>query len=325
MASDLETALIKCMNYSGREMVRRPEWGDVNFDHISADLDRFFSTCSELTESPFKDLPPTRSRRASTELGRVLTALEKIDRFGEPYDGETPYETRNRIVHDAKFNIDEFLGWIGPWITRLNEKRPDAQVGDAFSSREEFDAFLNAKRKEIDVLSNEFRKFLGKFGASNFAKSFDEEAVRQVDAAQKWLIATVATFVITLCSGIAALYWNVGSEQTTVQTVIQLVKTLAIMGMLLTSALWCGKIYRALRHQSAVNRHRYLSLQTFEAFISAATDPSIKDAVLMEATKTIFTHVQTGYLEAGRDGSGQDSKTIEILRSSGSGRKPDDA
>ena len=86
--------------------------------------------------------------------------------------------------------------------------------------------------------------------------------------------------------------------------------------VLFTATLWCGKTFKALKHLSTVNRHRALSLQTFQAFSHAASDDPTKDAVLMEATRAIFGSTPTGYLDA-KGGSESDLKIIEIARTLG--------
>ena len=90
----------------------------------------------------------------------------------------------------------------------------------------------------------------------------------------------------------------------------------AVIAVLFTGTVWCGRIYRALIHQAAVNRHRALSLKTFQAFVRATDDPVVRDAVLMAATRTVFGSVPTGLVE---HSGGQDAglNFFEYNRSAG--------
>ena len=72
---------------------------------------------------------------------------------------------------------------------------------------------------------------------------------------------------------------------------------IALLALLFTATVWCSKNYRALKHQVTVNKHRALSLQTFQAFVGATKDPRTKDAVLMEATRAIFGNTATGFAD----------------------------
>lgn len=90
----------------------------------------------------------------------------------------------------------------------------------------------------------------------------------------------------------------------------------AIIAVLFTGTVWCGRIYRALAHQATVNRHRALSLKTFQAFVKSTEDPLVRDSVLAAATKTVFGVVPTGLVDhTGGEESGV--KFVEFGRSSG--------
>jgi hypothetical protein len=71
-------------------------------------------------------------------------------------------------------------------------------------------------------------------------------------------------------------------------------------------------------HQAVTNRHRALSLQTFQAFSAAASDDETRNAVLTETTRSIFASTASGYIDTE---SGQDSpmKIVEISRTLGGG------
>lgn len=86
-----------------------------------------------------------------------------------------------------------------------------------------------------------------------------------------------------------------------------------ILGLLFTSTVWCGRLYKAARHQSAINKHRANALRTFQACTKAASDDDARNAVLMETTKSIFAMTQSGYLEneAVPDGG---LKIVEVVK-----------
>lgn len=49
-------------------------------------------------------------------------------------------------------------------------------------------------------------------------------------------------------------------------------------------------------HLYTLNKHRENSLKSFQAFVQATTDPKTKDAVLLQATRSIFESGDTGYI-----------------------------
>jgi hypothetical protein len=93
---------------------------------------------------------------------------------------------------------------------------------------------------------------------------------------------------------------------------------LAVLAIFFAGTLWCGKIYKALLHQAAINRHRALSIQTFQAFSHAAADDGTKDAVLLEATRAVFGNVPTGFLDGATGGGTSGMQILEIARQGGS-------
>ena len=70
-----------------------------------------------------------------------------------------------------------------------------------------------------------------------------------------------------------------------------------------------------------VNKHRQNALTTFETFSNASgSDTQTKNAVLIEATHTIFSNQQTGYMTADKDQESS-SKIIEIIKGTASVKK----
>ena len=80
------------------------------------------------------------------------------------------------------------------------------------------------------------------------------------------------------------------------QSVQMAIPKLFVFSVLLATV-WCGKTYRAYRHNAVVNRHRQNALATFQTFAKAAVDQATKDAVLLQATQCIFSQQPTGYIQ----------------------------
>jgi hypothetical protein len=84
--------------------------------------------------------------------------------------------------------------------------------------------------------------------------------------------------------------------------------------LMLSGTAWCGKIYKALMHQSAIHKLRALDLQTFQAFSHAAADDQTKDAVLLQSTRSIFADAGTGFVDT-HSSQDSDLKILEIIKS----------
>lgn len=70
-----------------------------------------------------------------------------------------------------------------------------------------------------------------------------------------------------------------------------------------------------------MNRHRAIALGTFETFVAGTSDDVTKNAILMEATRSIFAPVQTGYVAGDDDNSiGRVVEVVELASSAGSAK-----
>lgn len=87
----------------------------------------------------------------------------------------------------------------------------------------------------------------------------------------------------------------------------------AVLGLLASAAIWCGRQYNIQQHLRAANQHRSDSLRTFRAFVDAAQTLKGRDQVLQEATKAIFNPVPTGHIQSTSDDSSNSSTVIEIV------------
>lgn len=114
--------------------------------------------------------------------------------------------------------------------------------------------------------------------------------------------------------GFAVLLWLV-SEPTDNpwQAAQKFGARIIVLVVLFTATLWCGRIYKALMHQAVTNRHRALSLQTFQAFSAAASDDDTRNAVLTETTRSIFATTASGYIDS-ETSSESPLKIIELSR-----------
>ena len=191
-----------------------------------------------------------------------------------------------------------------------------ASVGQAQTLIEGTKTTIKARQAEIEGIITQAREASAAAGAAVFTQDFKNEAVSLDAQAQRWLYSAAAGAVITLCFAVAI--WLVPMAGDDLPSIVQRFGgKLAALAVLFTATLWCGRTYKALKHLATVNRHRAMSLQTFQAFSHAASDDATKDAVLMEATRAIFGSTPTGFLESKGSSEG-DLKIIEIAKLVGS-------
>ena len=70
---------------------------------------------------------------------------------------------------------------------------------------------------------------------------------------------------------------------------------------------------KAQLHNYVVNKHRQNALSTFETFVKSTDDNDTKNAVLIQATRSIFSPQHTGF--SAQEGESSTSPAIhEIIR-----------
>lgn len=70
---------------------------------------------------------------------------------------------------------------------------------------------------------------------------------------------------------------------------------LGLIGFIATIAFWMGRNFRAAMHQRTILDQRIATLKTFQAFYEKVENQSLKDSIVLEASRTIFSHASSGY------------------------------
>ncbi len=172
---------------------------------------------------------------------------------------------------------------------------------------------IEQRRGEIGDIIVVAREAAASVGVAHFTADFNAEADKQDQSAEKWLKTTAGLATATILAALLMVFVPVKPEATTPQVIQLFTSKAVILGLLFTATIWCGRLYKAARHQSAVNKHRANALRTFQAFTKAASDDDARNAVLMETTKSIFALTPSGYLEneSAPDGG---LKIVEIVK-----------
>ena len=174
-------------------------------------------------------------------------------------------------------------------------------------------ARANTAVQEAELAAEASKKAAALSGVAAHTKNFLDEANVHLRASRQWLTALLGLAAVIVVLAIAsAAYYLRGAEDAINYNF--LVAKIIVVSTLASVMAVCARNYRAHRHNYIVNRHRGIALASFEAFAAGSEDPSTRDAVLIAATKSVFSQQQTGYGrgEGEPDGSPQ---IVEIVRS----------
>jgi hypothetical protein len=156
--------------------------------------------------------------------------------------------------------------------------------------------FIESCQKQAEAALAAVKAQAAEAGVATNAHIFAANAKKHGDDAKEWLKATVGAASVTLLTAIAAVITVFVYQPTTTPQVIQYVVAKVILLSTLSFAiLWCGKNYKAHKHNETLNQHRANALMTFRAFVEGASDPAVKDAILLHAAQAAFSPRPTAY------------------------------
>ena len=322
--SQTEIELGRIAKFEQSKLLSRPEWGE--FEYVADHLARIFRIASHLRKLPLEYLPIGANGELNDCLPLVRKSLEQIDDFKPAPDSDGVREQIARDVRNASVKFESLAVQYFPYLAFMQAAgsvdrliaNVESEIGDAIKKVKSDVEEIGHHASITAKASAQAQEAAGISAGAVFTKEFADEADKLEGRSTKWLRATMALAVLT----VATAFWFATRPEASqiasdgLEALKYVVNRGAILAVLFTGTVWCGRIYRALTHQATINRHRALSLKTFEAFVRSTNDDRIRDTVLMAVTRTIFGHVPTGLVSD--SGAGQESGVnfVEIGQSS---------
>jgi hypothetical protein len=300
-------------------LIKREKWGEITFEKSKGEYSQVFWFSDQIKSYPLDALPDSVARSIVEHLSDISSRLKAIDGFS--INQGNPVGTSTQLSQDLRASVERLFLHCAQWIPFLAHQNGDVvrNINALVERTKEAEQILERtrtqcaeKQGELERVVQAARDASAGAGAAVFTKDFDDESAKLAKDARRWLIATAVMIGGTI--SLAAIFWAFTEANLDQGQVFQKLTTkVFVLALMLTGTLWCGKCYKALTHLVIVNRHRALGLRTLQAFANAAADAQTKDAVLLEATRSIFGNVPTGYVDG--TATDNDHKVVEIVRS----------
>lgn len=170
------------------------------------------------------------------------------------------------------------------------------------NTQTEFATLVDELRVQIATLNEEAsstvkkaREALAESGIGTHARIFKAAAESHERVAGRWLLGAAAMTAATIAWLVLAPAWLHSNHSGAQDYAVYFVGNTILLGM----AIYCGRVYRAERHNKVVNEHRQNALTTYQAIIDhAGDDQSIRSAIVLQATQTIFAPQPTGHWDS---------------------------
>lgn len=302
-------------------LVQNAAWGAIDFKVAIPDLERLHSLIAPLTVLPLHLLPQNVANNMIGPLNSINDVLNQFRGFAITVD--SPTGRRDEICNNLRNQIDNAYPVITPHIPFLAHAHGDVQrnITDLVNSVSRANVLvteargdLASKRAELDTIVAAAREASVKAGVAHFTHDFADASEANDASAETWLTITASLALLTAVAAFFSLFIDLPHDATVPVVINRLSSKLVFLGLLLGATIWCGRLYKAAKHQGAINRHRANALKTFQAFTQAASTEPVREAILMETTRSIFTLTATGYLD-GADASGDGgTKVVEVVK-----------
>jgi len=124
-------------------------------------------------------------------------------------------------------------------------------------------------------------------------------------------------FMIIITVGAATITLFVRLEVEELSPVAYLSSKVVIFVSLVYALTLFIKNYKVAKHNEVLNTHKHKALSTFEVFMTSAKDQEIKNEVLREVSKTIFSSNNTGFVSGADESPNAIIEVITKLASKG--------
>lgn len=302
------------------DLIYDKDWGSINFESAKADLERLYALCNHFKVLPIDQLPSDIANQIYAEATPINQTVNNIREY--TIEQANPSGIRDQYVNEVKANVDRFYKFSHIYVPYLAYQKGEIQnnirqltssVNEAKSLLEKSEKDVNSKSEDINKIIQAAREASASVGVAHFTADFVTEAGSMEAQANKWLVATSVLAFFSLSAAIYFLFSN--PELSTTASAIQYVSSkILILVLLITATLWCGNLYKAAKHQAAANKFKGNSLKTFQAFVNATEDSAVRDAILIETTRAIFSESATGYIGNDHSGNEKSTKIVEIVK-----------
>lgn len=322
--NNLKTAIESIVEYRDVDLVKRDDWGTITFDSVKDHIAYAIDMTSVLEDMPLESLTDHAASELESHMPDVAELFDHINSF-DIEEGDAS-ALRDQLADQVKDAIEQMHEQYSRWIPYLAYQRGDiaknlskieAAIQSANAQIASAKTYQEEKREEVDRIVVAAREAAASAGVATFTSAFKEEAEQLASEAKKWFRRTIGCSVAAVLAIIFLYFWpTLSADASNWQIVRNAFMKLSVIAVLFNGAVWCARMYRAKSHQTSVNRHRALSLKTFQAFVEATNDPRTRDAVLLAATKSIFANVSTGLVGDRPVGEDPSVQFLEIGNSS---------
>ena len=311
----------KITSLQGKDLARTEDLGKkFSFESAVSLFDRIIDFFGRFSAVDLSFLSAVILDQIRTTCVNVQSQFEQIRTVDLTQHGN-PADTRNQLIRSLDESFSNGLSLLSSVLASFHQEDLDIEkrkqeadhlIAQIKTTKAEFDDSSQKIQSQMKKALSDVQQVAASAGVAVHAVHFDEEAKRHEESSHRWFRNTV-----WLASGAFALtalaFWHATATIVATDQAIQIaIAKITVLAVVYSCMIWSAKIYRSERHNWIVNRHRCNALRTFETFVSSAGDEHTKNAVLLQATESIFGHQPSGFSDRSHDSGSP--KILEVFR-----------
>jgi hypothetical protein len=303
-------------------------------EDASLTLRRLNRFAKDLSYTNLDLLPAETTQEVNRYVGQILNHVQQLQNYRARGSGMTTsaLEGYGKSLYEADNDFKRALGAINLWLgflllQNINQTDITAIRNEIMLLNKQaqgipqlIQSSVTDALKEVNDISDRMRTMeeagqiaLSNIGVDKHTKDFNKVREEHGTAARNWLIVAGAIIAVILSTPFwIQILLGVSGEWNSAENLQRFGIKILFLTTLFFLASQAVKNYRTNRHLEVVNRHRATALLTFRTFVDSDKDEQTKSAILLEAARTIFSPVPTGYVHTPDDEP--DSRIYELVR-----------
>ena len=308
--------------FNAKDLIRRDELGsELNFADAETDFETAINLFKGLADIDIMRVPESIIRDLNNEMNSFINSIEQIKSFSSIQGPGVRQSLIDSITNNYNNSWFKTISPIVAYCTKAGTdyealQRQAKEALDNFKQeQEQARKEREAAQENIREITEAVQKAANSVGVTNHTVNFQEAATmfeKGKDIWFKWIICI--SIIIMIYSSVTFWLCPIILEEPYLyrfaQAILPRFTGLIVLFYILVT---CGKNYRAQAHNYIINKNKQNALSTFETFVKATSNEEIRNAVLLQTTKAIFSNSQSGYLK--EDGSNDEpTQIIEIVK-----------
>lgn len=287
----------------------RPDLGDAHFQGAIPLLHQTVSLLRGVRYSNLEILPRQVVGTLFRKVGTIINWLQEVESFN--LKTSDPINRRDGLITHLENEVVALFKEVGPYMSLAGDRtiesirKYEELAAERLKRIEE-----TAQRAEASLQAQKLA--IGESGFVEYLSVFEQQAAKDGFSARAWLRWATCLGIISLLYAVLVLVWWEPSGKETGELIGDFGGRFTILTLLIFGLGFTLRQYSASRHNQTININRWNALRTFESFVGAAEDQETKNAVLLEATRSVFAPQPSGFLRGRYEGDSS-SPIIKVI------------